>query len=306
MGLSNRKKTWRYALKDRIIRGITHNAYVRFFAVDATQSVQEAVKLHDLSITNSVVMGRMLSAALMMGTDLKSEKDVITLQIESDGIASGLVVTSKGAGNVKGFMPRPTVETPPNPETNSIDVKSALGNGVLKIIKELGLKTAYSGNVELLYGEIAQDLTYYYAQSEQVPTSIGLGVLIFPDGKVKKAGGFMIQLLPNTPESVIDRLEDNLNKFPNMTDMMDMGYEIEELIAKFILKDMAPKVLDTISASYKCDCSHERFKHGLRLLDKSELEKAVKDGEVLEANCHFCNKNYHYGKSDIEEILRDL
>ena len=293
-------------MEDRIIRGITDNGLVRFFAVDATQTVKKATKTHNFSITNSVVMGRLLSAALIMGTEMKSPKDVITMQIESDGVADGAIVTSKGAGNVKCFLPRASEETPPNMDTGSIDVKKAVGNGVLKIIKELGMKTPYVGNVELLYGEIAQDITYYYAQSEQIPTSMGLGVLIFPNGEIKKAGGFMIQLMPNTPESVIVKLEENLGKFPNLTDMMDMGYEIEELIEKFLLKGLKPKVLETIPAQYKCDCSHERFRQGIKLLNKEELEKAIVDKEVLEANCHFCNTSYKYGKEEIEDILKEL
>lgn len=293
-------------MKDRIIRGITDNGLVRFFAVDATQTVKHAAKIHNFSITNSVVMGRLISAALIMGTEMKSPKDLITMQIESDGVISGAIVTSKGAGNVKCFLPKASEETPPNPDSGSIDVKKAVGKGVLKIIKELGMKTPYIGNVELLYGEIAQDITFYYAQSEQIPTSIGLGVLIVPKGEIKKAGGFMIQLMPNTPESVIVKLEENLNKFPNLTDMMDMGYEIEELIEKFLLKGLNPKVLETIPAQYKCECSKERFRQGIKLLGKEELEKAIVDKEVLEANCHFCNTSYKYGKDEIQEILKEL
>ena len=176
----------------------------------------------------------------------------------------------------------------------------------MTIIKDTGMKNPYIGTVELLYGTIAKDLTYYFVQSEQIPTSIGLGVLINDKKEVQQAGGFMIQLMPNTPDKVISVLEDNLEKFPNFTDVMDMGFPIEKIISDFILKGFEPIIKDTIPAQFHCDCSKEKFSEGLKLLGKKELKKAIRENEILETNCHFCNSKYKYNSEDISSILEEM
>lgn len=293
-------------MKDKIIRGITKNKHIRFFAVNSTETVREAVKLHNLSITNSVLLGRLLSAALMLGMDLKSEQDSLTIKIDGDGPVGKALVTTNRQGEVKGYVNNPQLELALDAETKSIDVARAVGKGTLTIIKDLGMKNPYTGQVELKYGTIAKDLTYYFAASEQIPSSVGLGVLIEPDGSVRQAGGFIVQLMPETSDEVISQLEENLVKFPNLTDMMDLGFSIEKIIKEFILKGFQPEFLEEIEAKYKCNCSYHKFKKGLKLLSKEELQEAIDTNETLTVHCHFCNKDYKYGKVRIEKILSEL
>jgi molecular chaperone Hsp33 len=291
---------------DKILRGITQNKCIRFFAVNSTRSVQKAIELHNLSITNAVLLGRLLSAALMMGIDLKSDKDALTIKIDGDGPVGKALATANKKGEVKGYVNNPQLELPINPDTNTIDVAKAVGRGTLTIIKDLGLKNPYIGQVELQTGTIAKDLTYYFAASEQIPSSVGLGVLIEPDGSVRQAGGFIVQLMPETPEDVISRLEENLAKFPNLTDMMDMGFSIEKIINEFILKGFQPEFLTEMAAKYSCDCSYQKFAAGLKLLSKQELQEAIDKNETLTVHCHFCNKDYKFGKGKIEKILLEM
>ena len=293
-------------MNDKLIRGISHDKFVRFFGIDSTETLRYATKIHNLSITNSVAYGRLLSAAAMMGMDLKSTDDLITLKIDCEGPIKGILITARNNGDLKGYAKNPEVELPLNSETKKIDIKNALGAGQITIIKDFGLKHPYVGTVELLYGEIAQDITYYFAKSDQIPTSVGLGVLIDKNGEVKKSGGFIIQLMPGTPEETIVQIEKNLDKFPNLTDMLDMGHTIDELIINFILKGLDAKVTETKSTQFRCDCSKEKFCKGLKLLGIKELEIAIKNKEILQTNCHFCNKTYDYKIDEIKEIIKEL
>jgi len=238
--------------------------------------------------------------------DLKSDTDSLTIKIDGDGPIGKALVTAVKNGSVKGYVNHPQMELSLNAENNSIDVASAVGSGMLTIIKDLSLKNPYIGQVELKYGTIAKDLTYYFVTSEQIPSSVGLGVLIEPDGSIRQAGGFIIQLMPDTPGDVISNLEKNLSNFPNLTDMMDMGYAIEEIIDKFILKGFEPVFLEEIEAKYKCNCSEKKFEKGLKLLSKQELQVAIDQEETLTVHCHFCNKEYHYKKDRIEKILQTM
>ena len=289
-------------MKDRIITGISEDKSIRFFAVDATETVRKGIEIHQLFLPDAMILGRMLIAALMMGIDLKSEKDLITLKIECNGPINGVLVTADKNGHVKGYLNRSGAAA----QKGVFDMKKAIGDGVLTIIKDLGLKQPYIGTVKIIYGTIARDLTYYFAKSEQIPTSISLGVLIDEKGNIRQAGGFMIQLLPDTSEKIISKIEQNIRSFPNLTDMMDMGYSIEKIIENFILKDLKPEIKRTIPARYFCDCSKEKFAEGLKLLGKTELEKALEKGEKLEIVCHFCGRKYVYDEKDILQILNEL
>ncbi|MBL7149446.1 MAG: Hsp33 family molecular chaperone HslO [Candidatus Cloacimonetes bacterium] len=293
-------------MKDKIIRGITGDKQIRFFAVDSTETVKHAVNLHNLSITNSVLLGRLISAALMMAMDLASDNSEITLKVEADGPVGGAIVTANKKGEVKGYINNPQVELPLQKDTGMIDIPGAIGKGHITIIKDLGMKNQYIGKVELKFGTIAKDFTYYFMKSEKIPSSVGLGVLIEPDGTVRQAGGFIVQLMPDTPEKVISKLENNLANFPNLTDVMDMGYSIEEIIEKYILKDLEPQIKRKIPSEYKCNCSYEKFENDIRLLENKELEEAIKKNEVLTVHCHFCNKDYEFGKVRIEKILERM
>ncbi len=291
---------------DKILRGITKNKYIRFFAVNSTTTVQKAVELHNLSITNAVLLGRLLSAALMMAIDLKSNQDSLTIKIDGDGPVGKALATANGQGEVKGYVKNPQLELPISLQTQSIDVAGAIGRGTLTIIKDLGLKNPYLGQVELQTGTIAKDLTYYFVASEQIPSSVGLGVLIEPDGSVRQAGGFIVQLMPETPEEVISKLEQNLAKFPNLTDVMDMGLPIEKIITDFILKGFQPQFLKEVEANYVCGCSYQKFEAGLKLLSRQELQEAIEKDETMTVHCHFCNKDYHYKKEKIQKILAEF
>jgi molecular chaperone Hsp33 len=292
-------------VKDRVIRGLGAASHVRFFAVDATQTCRYAQQIHQLTPTTAIILGRLLAAGAIMGADLKASSDVLTLKITSEGPVGGAIVTTRGTGALKGYVQQPEIDVLDESKTYH-DIPAAIGGGVLTIIKDLGLKEPYVGQVDLRYGEIAQDLTYYYVQSEQIPTSIGLGVLLDAQGAVRKAGGFMVQLMPDTPPEVIDALEQNLNHFPNLTDMMDMGHEIETLITDFILKGQDARILETKDIAYRCDCSRQKFQNGITLLGKEELTQAVADGETLTVQCHFCNTSYDFTPEEINQIIQEL
>ncbi len=293
-------------MKDKIIRGITSDKQIRFFAVDSTEAVKHAVNIHNLSITNSVLLGRLISAALMMAMDLESDNSVITLKVEADGPISGAIVTANKTGEVKGYVNNPQVELPLQKDTGMIDVPGAIGKGHITIIKDLGMNNPYIRQVELKFGTIAKDFTYYFMKSEKIPSSVGLGVLIEPDGTVRQAGGFIVHLMPDTPEKVISKLENNLANFPNLTDVMDMGYSIEEIIEKYILKDLEPQIKRKIPAKYKCNCSYEKFENDIKLLKKEKLKESIDKNEELTVHCHFCNKDYKFGSDKIKKILEQM
>lgn len=293
-------------MKDKIIRGITGDMQIRFLAVDSTEAVKHAVNLHNLSITNSVLLGRLMNAALMMAMDLESDNSEITLKVEADGPVGGAIVTANKKGEVKGYVNNPHVELPLQKDTGMIDVPGAIGKGHITIIKDLGMKNPYVEQVELKFGTIAKDFTYYFMKSEKIPSSVGLGVLIEPDGIVRQAGGFIVHLLPETPEKVISKLENNLANFPNLTDVMDMGYSIEEIIEKYILKDLEPQIKRKIPAKYKCNCSYEKFENDIKFLKKEKLKKSIDKKEVLTVHCHFCNKDYEFGSDKIKKILEQM
>ncbi len=289
-------------MADRIIRGMAGNGQIRFFGVDCLETVQEAQRIHHLSITTSVLMGRLLAAGLMMGLDQKSERELLTLKINGKEAVKTVLVTSDNQGNVKGYIDNPQVELPLR-ENGGIDVSGALGDGTLTVIKDVGAKRPYMGTIKLQNGEIGTDLSYYFSQSEQIPTAIGLGVLIEPEGRIRQAGGFMVQLLPEAEVSVIDMLEANFNNLPNLSDLLDMGYTIEKIIENMILKGLEPEIKSSQAAQYHCDCSREKFEMGIRLLDKEELEESISKSEDIVIQCHFCNKEYRYDKEVIEGIV---
>ncbi|MDA3884733.1 MAG: Hsp33 family molecular chaperone HslO [Candidatus Delongbacteria bacterium] len=290
-------------MSDTIVRGITEDKYIRFFIVDSTDLTKKAVEMHHLSMTNTVLFGRILNAALMLGADLKGENESITVKVKGDGPSGGAVATANAKGEVKGYVYNPEVELPLTELRKDFNVKEALGKGMLSVIKDLGMKTPHTGQVELIYGTVAQDLTYYFAKSDQIPSSVGLGVLINPDGTVQRSGGFIIQLMPDTPEDVIVKLENNLAVFPNLTDVMDMGYSIKKIISEMILKGFGVKYTDEITAQFKCGCSESKMKQSLKLLPKEDLEDIYNTQETVEVKCQYCNTAYIFKKDIVEKIL---
>lgn len=289
-------------MADKIIRGTAGNGQIRFFGVNCLETVIEAQKIHGLSITTSVLMGRLLGAGLMMGLDQKSSEEKVTLKINGDGAVRSVIVTADNQGRVKGYINNPEVELALR-EDGAINVGGALGEGTLTVIKDMGSGHPYQGTIELQNGEIATDLSYYFSQSEQVPTAMGLGVLIEPEGEIRQAGGFLVQLMPEAEDSVIDILERNLRELPNFTDLLDMGYKIEEILEKLILMGLDIKILLTQPAEYYCDCSREKFLEGVKLLNRDELEESIAKSEDVVVQCHFCNKEYHYDREELKKLL---
>ncbi len=286
---------------DRIIRGTGAGGDIRIFAADCTAAVKTASRLHNLSLSNSFVLGKMICAALIMGADIKTDKGVITLSTDSDGISGKAVVSVNGKCEVKAYIekPRQDIEDTGNFKELQHSIDSiVLGKGTLNIIKDLGMRTPYSGRVEMKYGNLAKDLTYYYAVSEQVPTSISLGVLVTNSGRIRKAGGFLVQLLPGCSESSVSKLENNIMSLPNFTDILDMGYSLEKIVEKMILKDLQFQYQGELSPRYKCNCSKFRMKKAARILEKSEIADILKESGHLEVKCHFCNKAYKFYETD--------
>ena len=238
----------------------------------------------------------------MMGSMLKGEQDVLTLQIRGDGPAKGITVTADSAANVKGYVVEPQVMLPPN-EKGKLDVGGAIGRGYLSVIKDMGLKEPYTGQTELQTGEIAEDLTYYFATSEQVPSAVGLGVLMEKDNTVKQAGGFIIQLMPFVEDSVVDRLEKKLSSVDSVTSYLDRGFTPEQLLEEF-LGEFGLEILDKLDTRFHCDCSREKVEKALISVGKKELNDMVQEGKPVEVKCHFCNTPYVFNVEELKNLIR--
>lgn len=288
-------------MKDELIRAVAADGAVRAFVAYSRDMVQQARQLHNTSPVATAAMGRLLTASCIMGSDLKGEKDLITLQIRGDGPLQGIVVTADNKGRAKGYVFQPNVEVP-NKYAGKLDVSAAIGKGYLRIIKDIGMKEPYSGEIELVTGEIAEDLTYYFAQSEQTPSAVGLGVLIDRDTSVKQAGGFIVQLLPNTEEEIVAKLENNVSKMPYITDLYDMGKTPEEIL-EMLLEGLEPKITDRIPISFYCNCTRERVEKALISIGKEELEKIITEDKKATLHCHFCEKEYHFNEKELIALL---
>ena len=288
-------------MHDYMVRATAAGARIRAFACTTKELVEEARKAHNTSPVVTAGLGRLLSAGCMMGSMLKGEDDLITLIVRGDGPLQGLTVTADSKGRVKGYPLVPDVILPAN-AIGKLDVGGAVGRGYLKVIRDMGLKEPYVGQTELQTGEIAEDLTYYFALSEQVPSSVGLGVLMEKDNTVKQAGGFIIQLMPFAEEEDIARLEENLQNIKSVTAMLEAGHTPEEMLTQ-ILDGMDVEILDTTPVSFYCNCSKERVQKALMGMGRRDLEDIIKDGEGIDVNCHFCNKNYHFTIDELKALL---
>lgn len=289
-------------MKDYMVRATAANAQIRAFACTTKETVETARAAHNTSPVVTAALGRLLSAGAMMGSMLKGEDELITLQIKGDGPVGGLTVTADGNGHVKGYANVPDVILPANAQ-GKLDVGGAVGNGVLSVIRDMGLKDPYVGQTELQTGEIAEDLTYYFAVSEQVPSSVGLGVLMNKDNTVRQAGGFIIQLMPFTEDAVIDALEQKIAQIASVTEMLEKGMT-PEMILEEILGEMKLEINDTMPVAFRCDCSKERVAKALASLSKKDLDDLIKDEEPIEVKCHFCNENYVFSPDDLREIRK--
>ena len=287
-------------MSDYIVRATAADTQIRAFACTTRETVETARISHNTSPVVTAALGRLLSAGAMMGSMLKGEKDILTLQIKGDGPMQGLVVTAGSQGKVKGYANVPDVILPAN-AAGKLDVGGAVGSGFLSVIKDMGLKEPYIGQTLLQTGEIAEDLTYYFATSEQVPSSVGLGVLMNRDNTVRQAGGFIIQLMPFVEDAVIDRLEENLKKISSVTTMLDEGNSPEQML-ELVLEGLSVEVTDTMPTAFVCDCSRERVEKALVSLGKKELQNMIDEGEGITVNCHFCNKDYKFYMDDLRDL----
>ena len=284
--------------KDYIVRATAADHQLRAFAVTSKDIVEKAREIHNTSPVATAAIGRLLTAASMMGSMMKGEKDVLTLQIECGGPIGGITVTA----DLKGYVNNPNVILPPNAQ-GKLDVSGALGPGFLNVIKDIGLREPYNGQTHLVSGEIAEDLTYYFATSEQVPSSVGLGVLMDKDNHVRQAGGFIIQVMPDTDDEVIDKLEARLGEVHSVTEMLDKGMTPEDIL-NYVLEGMDVEILETVPTQYKCDCSFERVSKVIASLGKKELQEMIDDGKPVEVNCQFCGSHYKFDTEQLKEFIK--
>lgn len=284
----------------KLYSALSENKMVRVFVADSTDVAEQARKFHKTSPVVTAALGRLLTAGAIMGRNLKNETDLLTLQIRSDGPIKTLVVTADSNGNVKGYPGVSEVDLPLK-RPGKLDVGTAVGRGILTVIRDTGAKEPYIGKTELVSGEIAEDITYYYAASEQTPTVCALGVLVDTDCSVKHAGGYIVQLLPGADDAVIDQLEKNLNGLPPISSWLETA-SVEE-IAKTLLGPLGMHPLQTSSIQYHCGCSKEKCIDVLSTLSPSDLQEIIEKDEGTEMSCHFCNQTYSFTTEELKKIF---
>lgn len=288
--------------QDYIVRATVANHQLRVFAVTSRDLVEKARMVHNTSPVATAALGRLLTAGSMMGCMMKGENDILTLQIQCGGPIGGLTVTSDSKANVKGYVKQPMVILPPN-DKGKLDVSGALGPGFLNVIRDIGMKEPYNGQTHLVSGEIAEDLTYYYATSEQVPSSVGLGVLLNKENHVKQAGGFIIQVMPFAEDAIIDTVEESLKHIHSVTDMLEQGMTPEDMIYH-LMGSLDVEILDRIPTQYACNCSKERVAKAVASIGKQDLQEMINDGETIEVNCDFCGSHYYFTTEELKEFLK--
>lgn len=287
---------------DRIIKATAKDGMIRIIAGDTRELVNEGAKIHGCTPTTASALGRMLTGAALMGAMLKSEKELLSIQINGGGPIKGITATAYSDGSVKGYMGNPLVDLPLNAK-GKLDVGGAIGkDGRITIVKDLGMKDPYIGQVPIYTGEVAEDLSYYFTTSEQTPSAVALGVLVDRDYSIKSAGGFIIQMMPGADEFVADIVTYRLEEIPSLTTMLSDGKTIEEII-EYIFEDMDLIIHETTAPKYSCNCSRERMEKALISIGKKDLTEMYEDGKEEEVVCHFCNTAYKFNHDEIGELL---
>lgn len=289
-------------MSDYIVRAMAANQQIRAFAAVTKDVVETARKAHNTSPVATAALGRLLTGGAMMGVMMKGEKDILTLQIKAGGPLNGITVTADSKGRVKGYVGNPNVCIPANAK-GKLDVAGAVGVGFMNVIKDMGMKEPYLGQVALQTSEIAEDLTYYFATSEQVPSAVGLGVLMNKDNTVRQAGGFIVQVMPFAEEAVIDKLEENVRNISSVTTLLEEGHTPESLLEK-VLEGFDVEISDRVPTEFYCNCSKSRVEKALISIGRKDLNEMIQDGKDVELNCHFCNTNYVFSVEELKEILR--
>ncbi|MCR5747349.1 MAG: Hsp33 family molecular chaperone HslO [Lachnospiraceae bacterium] len=288
---------------DYIVRAAADSEHIRAFAATTKKMTETARVAHNSSPVVTAALGRLLTAGAMMGITMKGDDDMLTLQIKGNGAMQGITVTADSKGHVKGYPVEPLVLLPPRESDHKLDVSGAIGHGTLRVIKDLGLKEPYIGEVDLVTSEIAEDLTYYFAQSEQVPSSVGLGVLMNKDNTVRAAGGFIVQLMPDVSDATIDKLEANLKKISSVTELLDEGKTPEDILS-MLLEGLDMTILEKVPTEFKCDCSPEKIEKALIATGREELQSMIDDDKEIEMVCSFCNKKYIVSVDELKKLLK--
>lgn len=289
-------------MEDYIVRGTAADNQIRVFAATTRNMVEHARQIHNTSPVATAALGRLMTAGAMMGSMMKGEKDILTLQIKASGPINGITVTADSKANVKGYVGNPDVIIPAN-DKGKLDVAGAVGIGILNVIKDIGMKEPYVGQTALQTSEIAEDLTYYFATSEQIPSSVGLGVLMNKDNTVRQAGGFIIQVMPFTEDEVITALENKLSTVSSITSMLDAGMTPENILEE-LFEGLSLDIMDKVPTAFSCNCSRERVEKALISVGKSEIQSMIDDNEPIEMNCHFCNTKYVFEVEELKKILK--
>ena len=288
--------------QDYIVRATAAQQQLRVFAITSRDLVEQGRKIHNTSPVATAALGRLLTAGAMMGSMMKGNKDVLTLQIECGGPIGGVTVTADANANVKGYVNQPNVIIPANKD-GKLDVSGAIGPGFLNVIRDIGMKEPYNGQVHLVSGEIAEDLTYYYATSEQIPSSVGLGVLLDKENFVKQAGGFIIQVMPFAEDEVIDKVEESLKHIHSVTSLLEQGMTPEDML-HHLLGDLDLEILDRMPAQYACNCSKGRVAKAIASIGRADLEDMIQAGETIETNCQFCGSHYYFTTEELKSFLK--
>lgn len=288
-------------MTDYIVRASAADGQIRAFATTTRDMTEYAREVHNTSPIATAALGRTLAAGAMMGIMMKGEKDILTIRIKGDGPIAGITVTANSKAEVKGYVNNPEVMLPASAK-GKLDVGGAIGAGTLSVIMDLGLKEPYIGQTNLVTSEIAEDLTYYFATSDQVPSSVALGVLMNKDNTVKRAGGFIIQLMPFADDEIIDKLEAKLGQITGITDLLDQNMT-PEMILEYVLGDFDLEILSKEPTSYVCDCSKERVEKAIITIGPKDISEMIDDNEPIEVNCHFCSKNYEFSVEELKDIL---
>lgn len=288
-------------MSDYLVRAMTADHGIRAFAATTRDLVEHAREVHNTSPVATAALGRLMTAGVMMGSMMKGEEDLLTLQIKGDGPIEGLVVTADSHGSVKGYAYNPEVLIHAN-EKGKLDVAGAVGKGELRVIRDTGLKEPYVGTIQLVSGEIAEDITYYFAASEQIPSAVALGVLMDRANFVKQAGGLIIQLMPFAPDELVEKLEKKIGEITSLTSMLDQGMTPEQIL-EFVLGDMGLEITDKMPLSFDCNCSRERVERAVISTGAKEIQDMIADGKPIEVNCQFCGHQYEFSIEDLKNML---
>lgn len=292
-------------MQDKIIRATAKDGMIRIIAGSTRELAQKAREIHGCTPVAAASLGRMLTAGALLGTTLKSEKEVLTLRINGGGEANGIIVTGYEGGRVKGYIGNPYGDLPLNAK-GKLDVGGYIGkNGNLMLIKDLGMKDPYVGQVPIFSGEVAEDLAYYFTVSEQTPSAVALGVLVDKDYSIKVAGGFIIQMMPGADELLADIITYRLEEIPSITTMLDGGKTIEDIL-NYMFDDMDLRILEEIQPEFKCDCSKEKVEKALISIGEKDLREIYNEGKSEELKCHFCNTSYVFTADEIGQLLTKI